>query len=207
MGLLLLLSACAPRAVPEARPLLEGVGFYPALTGLEWVYLPEGEPLDRPPYRVRVEGPAFFEGEEALRFRSTGRGEDRVYYRQVGAFGVRLLGFQDPSARVVFRPPLLEYPPEALVAPGYRVEGRAQVRVELLAPGAVDPLAQGELRYALEVLETREVRVPAGVFRVYRLLYTFQDPKGQAVYEVWFAPQVGEVRTREGRVLLGRNFR
>ncbi len=76
MALALALSACAPQVIqaPEARPLLEEKGFYPALPGLEWVYVPEGEALSSPPYRLRVEGPALYEGQEALRFRSQGRG-------------------------------------------------------------------------------------------------------------------------------------
>ncbi|UZX15964.1 hypothetical protein KQ693_02685 [Thermus sp. PS18] len=208
MALALLLAACAPQATqaPEARPLLKETAFYPATTGLEWVYVPEGEALSSPPYRVRVEGPALYEGLEAVRFRSFGRGEDRVYYRQVGAFGVRLLGFQDPSARVVFTPPILEYPPEALLAVGYRWGGRVTVRVELLTPGGREPLAQGGLSYTMEVLEEREVRLPAGVFQVYRIRQVYQDERGQDAREVWFSPRVGEVRTREGRVLVEKNF-
>ncbi|MFN3179912.1 MAG: hypothetical protein ACK41R_07190 [Thermus sp.] len=208
MTLTLSLAACAPQATqaPEARPFLQETAFYPATTGLEWVYVPEGEALSSPPYRVRVEGPALYEGQEAVRFRSFGRGEDRVYYRQVGAFGVRLLGFQDPSARVVFTPPILEYPPEALLAPGHRWGGKVTVRVELLTPGGREPLAQGNLNYAMEVLEEREVRLPAGVFQVYRIRQTYQDERGQDVREVWFVPKVGEVRTREGRVLVEKNF-
>ncbi len=209
MALALLLAACAPQATqaPEARPLLKETAFYPATTGLEWVYVPEGEALSSPPYRVRVEGPALYEAQEAVRFRSFGRGEDRVYYRQMGAFGVRLLGFQDPSARVVFTPPILEYPPEALLVPGHRWGGTVEGRVELLTPGGREPLLSGRLTYAMEVLEEREVRVPAGVFRVFRIRQTYQDQAGQTAYEVWFAPRVGEVRTREGRLLVERNFR
>ncbi|TBH21259.1 hypothetical protein [Thermus thermamylovorans] len=209
MVLSLVLAACAPQVTqaPEARPLLEGVGFYPATTGVEWTYLPEGEALTALPYRVRVEGPALYEGQEALRFRSFGRGEDRIYYRQVGAFGVRLLGFQDPSARVVFLPPILEYPPEALLAPGHRWGGTVEGRVELLTPGGRETLARGMLSYAMEVLEEREVRLPAGTFRVFRIRQTYQDQAGQTAYEVWFSPRVGEVRTREGRILVERNFR
>lgn len=209
MASLFLLAACAPQVTqaPQARPLLQEGAFYPATPGLEWVYLPEGEALSAPPYRVRVEGPAVFEGQEALRFRNFGRGEDRLYYRQVGPFGVRLLGFQDPSARVVFTPPLLEYPPEALLAVGYRWGGTTEVRVELLTPGGQEPLARGALNYTMEVLEAREVGLPAGTFQVYRIRQTYQDDKGRDVREVWFAPRVGEVRTREGRVLVERNFR
>ncbi|MGC8875604.1 hypothetical protein [Thermus sp.] len=209
MALALALSACAPQVTqaPEARPLLEEKGFYPATPGLEWTYLLDGEALSAPPYRLRVEGPGFFAGQEALRFRFFGRGEDRVYYRQVGPFGVRLLGFQDPSARVAFTPPLLEYPPEALLAVGYRWGGTTEVRVELLTPSGREPLAEGRLDYGMEVLEEREVRVPAGTFRVFRIRQSFRDSRSQDVREVWFAPRVGEVRTREGRLLVERNFR
>lgn len=209
MALALLVAACAPQVTqaPEVRPELRAEAFYPAATGLEWSYLLEGEPLSNPPYRVRVEGPAVFQGEEVLRFRSFGRGENRVYYRGVGPFGVRLFGFEDPSARVVFAPPILEYPSEGLLAVGYRWSGESEVRATLLTPQGEKPLASGRLAYTFEVLEEKEVRVPAGVFRVFRIRQRYRDEKGEALYEVWFAPKVGEVRTREGRLLTDRNFR
>ncbi len=208
MPLLFLLAACAPQVAPgPVRPVLEGVGFFPALVGLEWTYLPEGEALGAPPYRVRVEGLEAFAGREALRFHSFGRGQDRVYYRSVGGQGVELLGFRDPSARVVFNPPILEYPPEGLLAPGYRWGGTVAVQVDLLAPGREERLTSGRLEYGMEVLEAREVRVPAGGFRVYRIRQTYRDERGETLYEVWFAPRVGEVRTREGWLLVERNFR
>ncbi|GGM92705.1 hypothetical protein GCM10007092_02280 [Thermus composti] len=209
MALALLATACAPQVTqaPPARPELQVEAFYPVATGLEWVYLPEGEPLSNPPYRVRVEGPAFFQGKEVIRFRSLGRGENRLYYREVGGFGVRLLGFEDPSARVVFAPAIPEYPPEGLLAPGYRWGGESQVQVTLLTPQGEKPLVSGRLAYAFEVLETKEVRVPAGTFRVFRIQQRYRDEKGETLYEVWFAPRVGEVRTREGRLLVDRNFR
>jgi hypothetical protein len=59
----------------------------------------------------------------------------------------------------------------------------------------------------MEVLERREVRVPAGVFQVYRIRQVYKDERGETPYEVWFAPYVGEVRTREGRILVETNFR
>jgi hypothetical protein len=191
MALALLVAACAPQVTqaPEVRPELRVEAFYPAATGLEWSYLPEGEPLSNPPYR------------------SFGRGENRVYYRGVGPFGVRLFGFEDPSARVVFAPPIPEYPPEGLLAVGYRWGGESEVRATLLTPQGEKPLASGRLAYTFEVLEEKEVRVPAGVFRVFRIRQRYRDEKGEALYEIWFAPKVGEVRTREGRLLTDRNFR
>ncbi len=79
--------------------------------------------------------------------------------------------------------------------------------MDLLTPSGREPLARGSLAYQMEVLEEREVRVPAGTFRVFRIRQTYQDARSQDVREVWFAPQVGEVRTREGRLLVERNFR
>lgn len=125
----------------------------------------------------------------------------------MGPFGVRLFGFEDPSARVVFAPPIPEYPPEGLLAVGYRWGGESEVRATLLTPQGERPLASGRLAYTFEVLEEKEVRVPAGVFRVFRIRQRYRDEKGEALYEVWFAPKVGEVRTREGRLLTDRNFR
>lgn len=207
LALAALLFACAPQVAPRARPEFKEVGFYPALPGLEWIYVPEGEAVTSPPYRVRVEGPASFSGQEALRFYAGGRGEERRYYRRVDR-GVRLLGFEDPSARVVFTPPILEYPPEEVLEVGYRYGGETQVKVELLLPsGTPEPLRQGRLSYTMEVLERREVRVPAGVFQVYRIRQVYKDERGETPYEVWFAPYVGEVRTREGRILVETNFR
>lgn len=51
MALALLVAACAPQVTqaPEVRPELRVEAFYPAATGLEWSYLPEGEPLSNPP--------------------------------------------------------------------------------------------------------------------------------------------------------------
>lgn len=160
--------------------------------------MPEGEPLSSPPYRLRVEGPALYEGQEALRFRSQGRGEDRVYYRQVGPFGVRLLGFQDPSARVAFTPPLLEYPPEALLAVGYRWGGTTEVRVDLLTPSGQEPLARGSLAYQMEVLEEREVRVPAGTFRVFRIRQTYQTPAARTSARSGSPPRWGRCAPARG---------
>lgn len=206
LALAALLFGCAPQVAQRARPEFKEVGFYPALAGLEWTYVPEGEAVTAPPYRVRIEGPASFLGQEALRVYVGGRGEERRYYRQVGR-GVRILGFEDPSARVSFTPPILEYPPEELLEVGYRYGGKTEVKVELLPPsGPPEPLAQGPLSYTMEVLEKRTVQVPAGTFQVYRIRQTYKDDRGETLYEVWFAPYVGEIRTREGRILVETNF-
>ncbi len=207
LALGILLTACAPQVAQKARPEFKDVGFYPTLTGLEWVYVPEGEKVTAPPYRARIEGPASFLGQEAIRVYVGGRGEERRYYRRVDR-GVWLLGFEDPSARVIFTPPIREYPPEEDLKEGYRYEGEAAVRVELLSPSRPpEPLQEGRLSYLIEVLEKREVRVPAGSFQIYRIRQRYKDEQGETPYEVWFAPYVGEVRTREGRILVETNFR
>lgn len=114
--LLLLLGACAPRATePQSNTaLIQGpVGFYPSQPGLDWVYLPPRASLGDPPVRLSVLGPTTFEGQPAIRYRLSGRGLERSYYRQVDAAGVRLLGMEDFDRLQVTRytPPSRNTPP------------------------------------------------------------------------------------------------
>lgn len=207
MALALLVAACAPQVTqaPEVRPELRVEAFYPAATGLEWSYLPEGEPLSNP-YRVRVEGPAVFQGEEVLRFRSFGRGRTGSTTEGWGPSACAFSALRTPRPGWSSLRPSPSTP-EGLLAVGYRWGGESEVRATLLTPQGERPLASGRLAYTFEVLEEKEVRVPAGVFRVFRIRQRYRDEKGEALYEVWFAPKVGEVRTREGRLLTDRNFR
>ncbi len=210
-ALLLLLAACAPapQTPPPAEARLEGpVAFYPHATGLSWRYLPEGLPLDAPGYTLKVEGLGSFEGTPGIRFRFFGRGQDRVYYRQVGSFGVKLLGYEEKItlSRLEFDPPFLEYPPADLLAVGYRWGGRTRVRSFFVLPSGVEKQTEMALDYRFEVLERRRVEVPAGSFEAYVIRFTAKSGKESIASELWFVPHVGEVRTREGLLLIGKNF-
>ncbi len=210
--LLLLLAACAP--VPSGPGPAEGriegpVGFYPSTTGLVWSYLPSGVSLDAPGYTLRAEGPASFAGASALRFRFSGRGQERIYYRTISdRLGVRLLGYEETvtSSRVRFDPPFLEYPPAGLLAVGYRWGGKTTVESVFVLPEGMVTQAKVPLSYTFEVVGRRTVEVPAGRFEAYLIRFNAESDQGAIESEIWFVPHVGEVRTREGLVLLKKNF-
>ncbi len=205
------LAGCAPQATAPApaEARIQGpVAFYPHATGLVWTYLPEGLPLDAPPYRLRVEGEGSFEGRAGLKYRFFGRGQDRVYYREVGAFGSKLLGYEEriTLSRVEFDPPFIEYPPAALLEVGARWGGRTRVSSFFVLPKGIEKQATLVLDYQFEVAEKRTVEVPAGSFSAYVIRFTAKSPKETLRSELWFVPHVGEVRTREGLVLVRKNF-
>ena len=214
IGLLLaaaaLLAACAPTTEPgsaEAR-VTGPVSFYPRETGLAWKYLPEGLPLDSPGYVLKVEGLGSFLGETTLRFRFTGRGQDRVFHRQVGDLGVRLVGYEEliTLSRVEFHPAFMEYPPESLLAVGYRWGGRTTIHSYFALPQGTEEQTRIVMNYSFEVMDHREVTVPAGRFKAYIIAFRAQSEKETLESEIWFAPHVGELRTREGLLLIGKNF-
>ncbi len=209
--LLVLLAACAPapQTPPPAEARVEGpVSFYPKETGLAWHYLPEGLPLDAPRYTLRVEGLGSFEGTPGLRYRFFGRGQDRVYYRQTGDDGVKLLGYEEriTLSRVEFDPPFLEYPPKSLLQVGYQWGGKSRVKSYFALPSGIVKQAELTLDYRFEVLARREVEVPAGRFLAYVIRFSAKGGEEAIESELWFVPHVGEVRTREGLVLIDKNF-
>ncbi|MCS7058168.1 MAG: hypothetical protein NZL94_04745 [Meiothermus sp.] len=218
---LLLLTACAPRSSspPLNTAIIQGpVDFYPSQPGLDWVYLPLRASTSDPPLRLSVIGPASFEGQPAIRYRLSGRGLERSYYRQVDAGGVRLLGIEDYDRIQVARytPPIQEYPPEASFAVGARWGGQTREVIELRVNNQTTRVSDRVLEYTYTVLGRSNVSVPAGNFEVYRIGVEYRDPRNPSLrenFEVWFFPGVGEVFTsmnfteQGGLALVGRNFR
>lgn len=202
LGLLLL--ACAPQTTSQVG--VGSVGFYPLQTGLEWVYRPQGGRATDPPFRLSVLGAASFEGKPAIRLVFSGQGRESYYYRSLGPEGVRLLGYEqrNTESRVVYDPPLLEYPPEALLRPGYRWGGTTRITLTQLGR----PFYQEAVDYTYTVVEEIDRVVAAGSFRVLRILLELRGSQSGLVQrEVWFAPRVGEVRTNDGLLLVERSFR
>ena len=211
IALLLLLAACAPapKAPPEAEARYEGpVSFYPKETGLAWRYLPEGLPLSDPAYVLKIQGLGSFEGTPGVRFRFFGRGQDRVYYRQFGEWGVKLLGYEEriSQSRVEFDPAFLEYPPEALMQVGKRWGGKSRVKSYFILPTGIEKQADITLEYEFEVLRRQRVEVPAGEFEAFVIRFSARGGDEAIESELWFVPHVGEVRTREGLLLIDKNF-
>lgn len=203
----LALAACAPVAqAPEratAQTPVAAASFYPQETGLAWEYLPDGEALTRPRYRLSVQGPAEFSGQRAVAYRMEGRGTDQTWYRQVGDSGVRLLGFTKPGLVVTLNPPVQELPPAASWRPGLTWEGESELQV---IQGR-EVVQRGRVTWRFVVLERRSVSVPAGGHEVWVVSRQLRDDVGGLFplsEQLWFAPHVGEVRTPEGLLLVAR---
>jgi len=214
LALLLLIGACAPQqtAPPEepTYPRVQGpVDFYPHSIGIYWIYLPQGDPPDYPKYRLSVLGPGQWDKQTATQERFSGRGQERIYFRRYSEAGVELLGFKEQITltKVSFNPPMLEYPPEELLRPGYRWGGRSVTSSVFLLPSGNMQQATLTIDYNYEVKGIKQVQVPAGLFDAYVIELTVTDDKGnQTVQEIWFVPHVGEVRTREGLLLIEKSF-
>ncbi|MCS7069409.1 MAG: hypothetical protein RMK51_08235 [Meiothermus sp.] len=218
---LLLLAACAPRTgEPQTNTaLIQGpVGFYPSQPGLDWIYLPPRASIGDPPVRLSVIGPTTFEGQPAIRFRLSGRGLERSYYRQIDASGVRLLGIEDFDRLQVARytPAIQEYPPQASLAVGARWGGQTREVIELRPNNQATRVSDRVLEYTYTVLGKSNVTVPAGSFEVFRIGLEYRDPRNPSLrenFEVWFFPGVGEIFSsvnfsdQGGLSLIDRNFR
>ncbi|MFN3392822.1 MAG: hypothetical protein ACK40N_13805 [Meiothermus ruber] len=218
---LLLLAACAPRASePQTNTaIIQGqVGFYPSQPGLDWVYLPPRASIGDPPVRLSVIGPTPFEGQPVIRFRLSGRGLERSYYRQIDASGVRLLGIEDFDRLQVARytPAIQEYPPQASLAVGARWGGQTREVIELRANNQITRVSDRVLEYTYTVLGKSNVTVPAGSFEVFRIGLEYRDPRNPSLretFELWFFPGVGEIYSsvnfsdQGGLSLIDRNFK
>jgi len=214
LTLLVLVGACAPQQTTPSEeptfPRVQGpVDFYPHSIGLYWIYLPQGDPPDYPKYRLSVLGPGQWDKQTATQERFSGRGQERIYFRRYSEAGVELLGFKEQITltKVTFNPPMLEYPPEELLRPGYRWGGRSVTSSVFLLPSGNMQQATLTIDYNYEVKGMKQVQVPAGIFDAYVIELTVTDDKGnQTVQEIWFVPHVGEVRTREGLLLIEKSF-
>ncbi|WP_110885526.1 hypothetical protein [Deinococcus yavapaiensis] len=210
--LLLALGACVPRQA-ETPPTATAsttpstASFYPLETGLSWSYLPEGEALTRERYVLSVTGPTLLGNDAATGYRFFGRGVDRSLYRQVNGQGQFLLGFSLPGLLVTLTPPMREYPAPSEWRAGLVWSGDMTVRV--LQDGKVQHESKAEYRFT--VLEQRTVTLPSGerrdVWVVNRqIVETGAGNLFPASSELWFAPYIGEVRTPESLLQVGRNY-
>ncbi|HGY09975.1 MAG TPA: hypothetical protein ENK37_08000 [Oceanithermus profundus] len=213
LALLLVLGACVPQKpepAPEPFAREQGpVDFYPHNIGLYWIYLPQTDPPTYPTFKLSVLGPGQWDTTPAVQMRFVGRGQERIYFRRFSEAGVELLGFKEQITltRVSFDPPMLEYPPPELLRPGYRWGGSTTTESVFLLPGGTQEQAALKIDYSYEVKGKSRVEVPAGVFEAYVIELTVTDDGGNTtLQEIWFVPHVGEVRTREGLVLIEKNF-
>lgn len=207
----LLLGSCAPRAADPGKAVaatsVNAVTFYPAQGGLSWTYVPEGEALNSAPYTLTVLGPTLFGDQPTVAYRFSGRGADQTSFRQVGDGGSLLLGFTKPGLTVSLTPPWREYPAANAWRVGLSWSGES--RVQVFSDGKV--VQEGVARYRYTVLEKRRVSVGARPHDVWVVNRQISDNLGglfpSASQNLWYEPFGWEIRTPEGLLQVGRNYR
>lgn len=211
LSALLMLSACAPRqqvqlpAPAQAQIAIRSASFYPDSAGMQWTYIPENE-ASSDPYTLQALGQSLFGVSQVQATQLKGRGAQQTWYRQTSDAGQRLLGFSKPGVVVTLTPPLPEYPAASALGLGATWSGSSRVIVRaedgrLLQSGTVTAL--------YKVLEQRQVTVNKQSYTVWVISRQMNDDLGglfPASQSIWFTPYVGEVRTAEGLLLMGRNF-
>jgi hypothetical protein len=204
------LAACAPAVESSPPRVTSGVvageaGYYPAAAGLTWIYLPDGDPITAPPYTLRVEGPSVLDGETLTAVSFTGRGQKLVYYRSFDKDGVRLHARVAPQIVTEhYDPPIQEYPPSERLTLGATWGGETTVTQKVVTTGAT---TTAKLTYRYRVLADENFRVGDTTYKTLLINLSGTLPGGAALNEtIRFVPRVGEVRTREGLVLVTRNF-
>ncbi len=209
--IVLVLAACAPTAdAPrvDVEQLTEPITFYPFQAGARWQYLPDGARLNDPATVVRVEGPTVVGGEVWIAWHARGRGLDQMSYRDSRPNGVFLLREERLGTTFTFNPPLQEYPASGALRVGANWSGTTTVT--LSADGGRQQRTL-EVNYVYTVVDRRPVTTPAGQFDVFVIDFTSRtfDENGDITEELtqqtWFSPYVGEVRTRNGHLLVASN--
>lgn len=209
--LLLALAACAPSAEAprvDVEQLSEPISYYPFQTGARWEYLPDGARLSDPSTVVRIEGPTVVSGAVWVAWHARGRGLDQMSYRDNRPSGVFLLREERLGTTFTFDPPLQEYPPAAQLRVGANWSGSTSVHLSADGGRQQRTLV---VDYVYTVVDKRPVTTPAGQFEVFVIDFTSRtfDDEGTITEELtqqtWFAPYVGEVRTRNGHLLVNSN--
>lgn len=210
----LLLTACAPSSSETPRvgveQLTEPTTYYPYQTGATWEYLPNGARLTDPTTAVQVLGPTVLGGEVWIAWHARGRGLDEMSYRQVRPDGVWLKRQERLGTTYTFDPPLHEYPAAETLRVGALWTGTTTVRMS--ADGGKQTLDL-DVEYAYIVVDKRKVTVPAGEIDVYVIDFTSRTTdengaiKDELTQTTWFSPFLGEVRLRNGQVLIRTNVK
>ena len=203
------LTACMPVAqapVPRLQARVVGVEptFYPSATGLAWAYLKDNDPVNAPTYELRVEGPSVFRGRQLTAMSFVGRGSNDTYYREFGPAGVRLHARVTPEVvTVTYDPPLQEYPPQDRLVLGGAWSGRSTITVEYPDRAAETVVTE----YTYRVLAEEKLDIAGTVYDTFLINLEQKLTPGEAtVQSIRFTPAIGEVRTKEGLLMVGRNF-
>lgn len=208
---LLLLAACAPATSDErvdVQQLTGPIGYYPSQAGARWEYLPDGALISDPRVRVQVEGPTVVGPSVLVAWHTRGRAIDTRDYRDYRADGVYLHRVERFGAIFRFDPPMQEFPAPEQMRVGATWSGDSTVLIEL--DGGKERTSL-EVSYVYTIVDRRTVTVPAGEFDVYVIDFTSRefnedgDVSDELTQQVWFSPSFGEVRTKDGHVLVASN--
>jgi hypothetical protein len=208
------LLSCFPTqepAKPPKPPVESGVvggetSFYPNAAGLTWQYIKESTSADAPKYKLEVLGPSLFHGKTLTAIRFVGNASDQTYYREFSSTGVKYYGFSiAQTGDVTFQPAIQEYPAANELKIGAIWGGETTVT----EPNLADPSKPKsyKISYTYTVLARQQFKVAEKVYDTYRIAYeVISSPTQRSTQTIHFTPSVGEVRTKEGLLLLGKNF-
>jgi hypothetical protein len=196
---------------PPKPPVESGVvggksSFYPNEAGLTWQYIKESTSADAPKYKLEILGPSLFHGRTLTAIRFVGNASDQTYYREFSSTGVKFYGFSiAQTGDVTFEPAIQEYPAANDLKIGATWGGETTVT----EPNLADPskLKSYKISYTYTVLARQQFKVAEKVYDTFRIAYeVISSPTQRSTQTIHFTPSVGEVRTKEGLLLLDKNF-
>ena len=208
------LLGCVPTqepAKPPKPPVESGVvggksSFYPNEAGLSWQYIKESNSADAPKYKLEILGPSLFHGKTLTAFHFVGNASDQTYFREFSSSGVKFYGFSiAQTGDVTFEPPIQEYPAANELKIGATWGGETTVT----EPNLADPSKPKsyKISYTYTVLARQQFKVAEKIYDTFRIAYeVISGPNQRSTQTIHFTPSVGEVRTREGLLLLDKNF-
>jgi hypothetical protein len=208
------LLSCVPTrepATPTKPPVESGVvggetSFYPNAAGLTWHYIKESTSADAPKYKLEILGPSLFHGRTLTAMRFFGNASDQTYFREFSSSGVKYFGFSiAQTGDVTFDPPIQEYPAANELKIGATWGGETTVT----EPNLADPTKPKsyKLSYTYTVLARQQFKVAEKVYDTFRIAYeVISSPTQRSTQTIHFTPSIGEVRTKEGLLLLDKNF-
>jgi hypothetical protein len=208
------LLSCFPTqepAKPPKPPVESGVvggetSFYPNEAGLTWQYIKESTSADAPKYKLEILGPSLFHGRTLTAIRFVGSASDQTYYREFSSTGVKFFGFSiAQTGDVTFEPAIQEYPAANNLKVGATWGGETTVT----EPNLADPTKPKSYKilYTYTVLARQQFKVAEKVYDTYRIAYeVISSPNQRSAQTIHFTPSIGEVRTKEGLLLLSKNF-
>jgi hypothetical protein len=208
------LLACVPTqepTKPPKPPVESGVvggqtSFYPNAAGLSWLYIKDSVSADAPKYKLEILGPSLFHGRTLTAIRFVGNASDQTYFREFSSGGVKLYGFSiSQTGDVTFEPAIQEYPAQNDLKIGATWGGETTVT----EPNLADPTKPKsyKISYIYTVLARQQFKVAEQVYDTFRIAFeSVTSPTQRLTQTIHFTPNVGEVRTKEGLLLLGKNF-